>query len=102
LEVDLTGKITYLNPAALAQFPQLQQLGDKHPLLADFLLQIREPETSLIQESKLGDRVLERATHYLAESEVIRIFITDITERKQAQAEREQRDRLLQRIIPQS
>ncbi|GAB4542728.1 MAG: hypothetical protein Tsb0014_35780 [Pleurocapsa sp.] len=99
IEVDLTGKITYLNPAALTQFPTLQKLGDKHPLLVDVLLQVGESETSLIREIKISDRVFERAIHYLSESELIRVFITDITERKQAEAEREQRDRLLQRVI---
>ncbi|MGK7948877.1 MAG: ATP-binding protein [Xenococcaceae cyanobacterium] len=99
IEIDSTEKITYLNPAAISQFPQLPKLGSKHPLLAELLLLVREQENFFVREINLDGKVFEQAVHYLAQNELIRIFITDISERKQAETEREQRDRLLQRVI---
>ena len=99
VELDSAGKVTYLNPAAIAQFPKLQQLGKKHPFLTKLFLLVQKQKTSFVQEIKIDNKVFEQAAHYFAESDLIRIFITDITERKQAEAEKEQRDRLLQRVI---
>ncbi len=33
IELDLAGKITYLNPAALQRFPELEIQGINHPIL---------------------------------------------------------------------
>ena len=100
IEIDLTGKITYLNPAAIRQFPHLKTMGSKHPILAEFPALVRQqPENSFTREISLNSAVFEQAVHYLSQSDLIRIFLTDITERKRAEREREQRDRLLQEAI---
>jgi signal transduction histidine kinase/pSer/pThr/pTyr-binding forkhead associated (FHA) protein/DNA-binding NarL/FixJ family response regulator len=99
IEIDLSGKITYLNPAAISRFPQLSAIGSQHPLLEQLTILVRQQDASFMREIKIGDRIFEQAIHYLEENQLIRIFVTDITERKQAEAEREQRDRLLQQVI---
>ena len=100
MEIDLTGKITYLNPAAIRQFPHLKAMGSKHPILAEFPdLVHQQPENSFTREISIDSAVFEQAVHYLPQSDLIRIFLTDITERKRAEQEREQRDRLLQEAI---
>ena len=99
IEIDLIGNITYLNPAAIAQFPQLQKAGIKHPLISTLRLLVLQQETSSVREIEIQGKVLELTIHYLEESELIRIFITDITERKRAEAQREHRDQLLQEVI---
>ncbi|WP_172657237.1 ATP-binding protein [Myxosarcina sp. GI1] len=100
IELDLTGKITYLNPAALRQFAQLKELGTKHPILLEFPNIVHQrTENTFAREISLNNAVYEQSIHYLPQSDLVRIFINDITERKRAETEKEQRDRLLQRVI---
>jgi signal transduction histidine kinase/DNA-binding response OmpR family regulator/pSer/pThr/pTyr-binding forkhead associated (FHA) protein len=102
IEIDIQGQITYLNPAAIRQFPQLQTKGIKHPILSDFLDSVTRQvqiKNSFIREVKINNAVFQQSIHYLPQSDLIRIFLTDITERQKAEKEREQRDRLLQQAI---
>lgn len=99
IEIDLAGNITYLNPSAIAQFPQLQEIGIKHRLISNVRSLVPQQAISFVREIEFEGKVFEQAIHYLEESKLIRIFITDITERKCAEAEREHRDQLLQEVI---
>jgi signal transduction histidine kinase/CheY-like chemotaxis protein/pSer/pThr/pTyr-binding forkhead associated (FHA) protein/HPt (histidine-containing phosphotransfer) domain-containing protein len=100
IEIDLQGNITYLNPAAIRQFPQLKARGIEHPILSDFPdLVHQQAANSFTREIYLNNAVFEQSIHYLPQSDLIRIFLTDITERQRAEQEREQRDRLLQEAI---
>jgi signal transduction histidine kinase/CheY-like chemotaxis protein/pSer/pThr/pTyr-binding forkhead associated (FHA) protein len=100
IEIDLQGNITYLNPAAIRQFPQLKARGIEHPILSDFPdLVHQQAANSFTREIYLNHAVFEQSIHYLPQSDLIRIFLTDITERQRAEQEREQRDRLLQEAI---
>ena len=100
LEIDTQGKITYLNPAAMRQFPQLTTKGIQHPILSDFdSLVHRQLEKSFNREIYFNRAVFEQSIHYLPQSDLIRIFITDISDRQRAEREREQRDRLLQEVV---
>ncbi|MDJ0533056.1 MAG: ATP-binding protein [Xenococcaceae cyanobacterium MO_207.B15] len=100
IEINLQGKITYLNPSAIRQFPQLKAMGIEHPLLSELpdLVQ-QQPENSFVREISLDRAVFEQSVHYLPQSDLIRSFLTDISPRKRAEREREQRDRLLQEVI---
>ena len=100
VEIDIQGTITYLNPAAIRQFPQLKTMGIQHPILSDFpALVHQQAEHSFTREISFNSAVFEQSIHYLPQSDLIRIFITDISDRHQAEREREQRDRLLQEAI---
>lgn len=100
IEIDLQGNITYLNPAAISQFPQLKPRGIEHPILSGFPdLVYQRVEKSFTREIHLDNAVFEQSIHYLPQSDLIRIFLTDITERQRAEQQREQRDRLLQEAI---
>ncbi len=100
VEIDIQGTITYLNPAAIRQFPQLKKMGIQHPILSDFPnLVHQQPENSFTREISCNSAVFEQSVHYLPQSDLIRIFITDISDRQRAEREREQRDRLLQEAI---
>jgi diguanylate cyclase (GGDEF)-like protein len=100
IEMDLDGKITYLNPAAAAKFPNLRKVGQKHPILAQLLTAVANQEqTSFLREVIVGNEIFEQSVHYLPESDLIRTFITrEITEQKQAELQLKQRDRLLQGV----
>ncbi|HIK32203.1 MAG TPA: EAL domain-containing protein [Oscillatoriales cyanobacterium M59_W2019_021] len=86
VEINLDGQITYLNPAALLKFPNLQVQGLNHPLLVNLLPELQTHQESLLMRSvQIGDRVFEQSIHFITESQLIRSYIFDITERHQAE-----------------
>ena len=100
VEIDIQGTITYLNPAAIRQFPQFKNKDIKHPILSDLPNLVRQGgKLALTREVNCNGAVFEQSVHYLPQSELIRIFITNTSDRRKAEQEREQRDRLLQEVI---
>ena len=55
VEVDLEGRVQYLNPAAERLFPDLQQTGPAHPWLADW-----ESVAFALRERRLADHAFAR------------------------------------------
>ncbi|BAY78907.1 diguanylate cyclase/phosphodiesterase with FHA and GAF sensor (plasmid) [Nostoc linckia NIES-25] len=100
IEMDLEGRVTYLNPAATFKFPKIRETGMQHPILKGLLSAANSLEkNSFMREVEVGTEVFEQSVLYLPESDLIRTFIArDITEQKQATAELRQRDRLLQAV----
>jgi diguanylate cyclase (GGDEF)-like protein/PAS domain S-box-containing protein len=87
IEISLDGKITYLNPAALVKFDDIQELHAEHPILNGILSQFQDETINLfVREVECESRIFEQHVHYIAESRTIRSYIFDITERKQAEA----------------
>ncbi|HKZ41703.1 MAG TPA: PAS domain S-box protein, partial [Candidatus Hodarchaeales archaeon] len=89
IEVDLTGHVYYLNPAAKQSFPDLQASGPHHPWLMDLeSLAARlkgEKKGSHTREIKVGDAWYEQVFSYVVQDDRIRIYGLDITERKQVE-----------------
>jgi PAS domain S-box-containing protein len=88
-ETNLEGKITYLNPAALRQFPELAEAGARYPLLKDWakaraLLQATG-KSSTEREVEVAGRVFQQTIHYAPEVGVIRAYLADVTERKRTE-----------------
>lgn len=87
IEIDLTGNITYLNPAALAQFPGISENHLQHPTLEGILAKVKqERERFFIREVEINSQVYEQSVHYIAQSELIRSYFIDITDRKHIEA----------------
>ncbi len=90
LEIDLAGTLTYFNPAAAEQFPGIQVAGLKHPILAGLLSTIATVQNKkkkfFVREVVVGQQVFEQSVHYIAESDLVRSYIFDITERKRVEA----------------
>ncbi len=87
LEIDLAGTITYLNPVAVMQFPTIQAVGLLHPILVGLLSTVQNGrEKFFVREVTVGAKVFEQSVHYIAESDLIRSYIVNITERKKAEA----------------
>jgi diguanylate cyclase (GGDEF)-like protein len=96
VEIDLSGNITYLNPFAIRKFPDIREAGLKHAILAGLLTVVQEnPEEILVREVSYGAHVFEQYIHYISESDLIRSYIFDITERKRSDLEIRRRDALL-------
>jgi signal transduction histidine kinase/pSer/pThr/pTyr-binding forkhead associated (FHA) protein len=106
LEIDLNGIVTYLNPAAVLEFPTIQKQGVEHPILAGLLNMIKvlreTHEKFFVREVEIGDKVFEQHVHYISESDLIRSYVTDITERKRAEEQlrqQAQREAVINRIV---
>ncbi|MFN4280053.1 EAL domain-containing protein [Thermosynechococcus sp.] len=87
LELTADGCITYLNPAALQCFPDLQSQGRAHPLFKDWFHEgmLSKGGRLTLKEITVGDRTYEMSIHRLVESQLIRCYMTDITERKRSE-----------------
>jgi signal transduction histidine kinase/pSer/pThr/pTyr-binding forkhead associated (FHA) protein len=106
LEMDLSGVVTYLNPAAVIQFPDISQAGLGHPMLEGLLALIKTEHSGqgnfFVREVEIGDKVYEQSAHYLIESDLVRSYVSDITERKRAEEQlrhRAQREAIINRIV---
>lgn len=106
LEVDLEGRVTYLNPAAVMQFRDLQQQKLTHPLLlglpelARYMKQTQEKVH--VREVEYQGRIYEQSIHYIYESELIRSYVMDVTDRKRAEEQlrnQARREAIINRII---
>lgn len=108
MEIDLAGTVTYLNPAAVMQFPNIGDDGADHPILDGLLPETvkmagRATQTNFfVREIAFGDKVYEQSVHYIAESDLIRTYVSDITERKRAEEQlrqQAQREGIINRIV---
>ncbi|BCX12395.1 MAG: diguanylate cyclase [Thermosynechococcus sp.] len=83
IELTLDGQLTYLNPAAIQELPQL--MDEEHPLLAWLKNWSLEKRRFSVEEINIGDRAYEATIHLLPASELIRCYLTDITQRKRSE-----------------
>lgn len=98
VEIDSTGAVFYMNPAAENKFPDIQALGFKHPWLAgleDVFSKItREGIGNLQREVHIDTAWYSQPLHYVLETGRLRVYATDITERKVAEHQTAQIKRL--------
>jgi PAS domain S-box-containing protein len=107
IELNSSGEITYVNPAATKLFPDLMVKGIKHPLCADYnilqeMFKTRE-KVSHVRDIKVGNEWYEQAISYVKESSHIRFYTQNITRRKQAETailENKQLNELLLDSVP--
>lgn len=85
IEIAPNGQLTYLNPAAIQEFPDLGEPDVQHPLLSRLKSWSLQERRFSVEEINVGDRTYEVTIHLLRESQLIRCYITDITERKRSE-----------------
>lgn len=102
IEMDSRGKITYLNPAALKQFPTLKRDKLKHPILSGVIALIKaELKEHIVREVTIGAQIFEQSIHLISVSQLIRCYVSDITARKQAENLLKQTQRKLEQRVKQ-
>ena len=89
IDLSLSRKMLYFNPAALQQFPDLDTSKLDHPLLQDLSNQLTPLLTLnnnfFIREVKINDRVFEQIIHFKSWNDIARLHICDITKQKQSE-----------------
>ncbi len=106
LEIDMSGTVTYLNPAAVMQFPDISEAGLSHPILEGLLSMVQpglpNQENFFVREVEFDNKVFEQSVHNIVESDLIRSYVSDITERKRAEEQlrhQAQREAIINRIV---
>ena len=89
VETDFEGHVTYLNPAAKNHFHDLEENGAQHPLLDGLRSIVSQLEKAdkkyFVREVQIGDSIYEQRITSHPESDLIRIFANDLTERVKAE-----------------
>ncbi|HRQ40170.1 MAG TPA: response regulator [Chloroflexota bacterium] len=90
IEVDLAGGyIPYLNPAAVQIFPECREEGMRHPLLAGvetIAAAMRlDGKTAVLREVEINQVWYQQLIHQVPDSQLLRLYVLDITERKRAE-----------------
>src|SRR5260221_274178 len=92
IEVNLaTRAVEYANPFAVQLFPDLQNQGIEHPFLAG-LQELAKPlldgkMKALHREVVLNDSCFAQTLSVVPDSQRVRVYSNDITERSQAEQE---------------
>ena len=90
IETDRQGHITYLNPVARQQLPELADQGRGHPMLQDWeriVDQFERGEAETVaREVEVGQATYEQKICFTRQDDelIVRIYAHDITDRKQA------------------
>jgi PAS domain S-box-containing protein len=103
VEVDLEGNVYYLNPAARNLFPDLQERGKEHtwlsglePIFEDFQ---KGNTSSANRDVRIGAATYQQAIFFVEESQRVRIYSMDVTDRTRAEEDlRQVRDELEIRV----
>lgn len=87
LEVNAAGEITYLNPAAARIFPQLAMAQSTLGVLGDLPAAAGSGERQeLVRDIKVGNATFEQFLYPVPESDLLRIYMLDITGRTASEA----------------
>ena len=89
VETSVAGGPTYLNPAAQARFPDLRDLGPRHPALAGLdEVNVRIWSAGgrpFVREVRVGGGFYQQVVSRTPEGGLLRIYFTDVTERRRAE-----------------
>ncbi|MEO0433488.1 MAG: ATP-binding protein [Cyanobacteria bacterium J06656_5] len=88
IEISLAGELIYLNPAAVSQFPTIHMAKLDHPILDGAIDTVKaQQQQRFVRNVAVGSQIFEQSFHYIPQSELIRCYLVDITDRKQAECE---------------
>ena len=103
IEINLEGKVTYLNPKANNQFPDLSSTALQHPILKGLhsiiVSFLGEQQETVTREIVFNDQFYEQRITYVPGKNLIRIFSRDITGTKRAEKELKETNRQLQETV---
>lgn len=106
VEIDWSGKITYLNPSALRKFPTLtlNEGNPEHPVLEGLIKGIEKNSNNanlFVREININNKIFEQYIHYLSEQQLIRSYIFDFTARKATEIQQKDDDQRYKTVLNQ-
>lgn len=102
IEINLDGDLTYYNPSASILFPDLNEQGINHPLLAHLLKADHKIQGNLfVREVSYKDKIFEQYIHYLPDLKLIRSYIFDFTKRKKIESKLKDSEEKYRAVIEQ-
>ena len=103
LEVDSAGILLYLNPAAKKMFPDLENLGIRHPWFQDWdslkALLRDDPGGSRTREIRVGPAWYEQRVYGDRREKSLRFYGFDISERKSAEKGLQENELRLKAVV---
>jgi PAS domain S-box-containing protein len=89
IEIDFSGRVTYVNPSARKKFPGIESSGARHPMLSGLAGAIEffrsEADESIAREVEVGGRWFQQQVYHVPGTDMVRIYARDITDRKRAE-----------------
>lgn len=102
VELDLDGRITFMNPSAKRLFPELRKKPSDHPFLAGIPIQIerlqRNRTHSYRREVQVGELWYFQIIYLLKDFQRLRIYAMNVTEQKRNERELVRRASELQQL----
>jgi len=99
IELDQYGQVHYTNPAAESMFPMCKEQGFSSPILSDLPVVWKSMQmngdNSQLREIKIDDKWYQQVLHMVPNSERIRSFVMEITDRKQIEEKLKQQNEYL-------
>ncbi len=84
VEFSLTGEVTYLNPSAVEKFPEIRTEGCNHPIIVGAVdAVLNNYSHQFVREIAIHNHTFEQSLSYIPQSELIRSYLVEITDRKQ-------------------
>ncbi|ACB53998.1 hypothetical protein cce_4650 [Crocosphaera subtropica ATCC 51142] len=86
LEIDYQGKLIYANSSAKLHFRDLKQTQMNHPIVRGLFNNNESRQGNLlVREITIGQVVFEQHIHYLPQEKLIRCYLFDVTQRREAE-----------------
>ena len=86
IEINYEGEITYINAAGIFKFKDILIAKTEHPVLAGLIPENKNQHGGLIRrEIQIENEYFDEYIHYLVERKLIRIYLFDLTQRRQAE-----------------
>ncbi len=101
IEIDLSGKIQYLNPISQKFFPDLEKKEFDHPFLKDIkkLIPTIKKKKYHLLEVQINDKFFLHTITYIPENNRLRIYSTDITLLKKTEKTLQESEEKYRRIV---
>jgi PAS domain S-box-containing protein len=106
VEISAAREPTFINPAAQERFPTLAEVGRRHPILADLTTVDQEIKESggrpLTSEVWVDEVLYQRLIFKVPGCDLLRLHITDVTERRRAEESLKRSEELYRTVVEQT
>ena len=100
VEIDLYGKVTYINSTAIVDFKDIERQQLNHPVLENLISHCHNQNGNpLVREVEVDGKVFRQNAYYIPSNKVIRSYFFDISQQKLLEKQLQDREELKQSIF---